>query len=68
MTAITKKNLATARRIARRADEGGIIQAADMVRLFPGRPTMHTTTRLRDAWRLAIPGVDVDALSEALWG
>lgn len=65
---ITKDQLTTARRIARKADDGGTIQAKDMVDLFPGHPTLHTTTRLRDAWRAAFPDVDPDALSEALWG
>jgi len=35
------------------ADDGGIIQAADMVPLFPGQPTMHTTTDVRSALRAA---------------
>jgi len=31
------------------ADEGGMIQAIDMVRLFPGEPEKHTTTSMRRA-------------------
>ena len=66
MTAITTKTLATARRIARLADEGGTIQAADMRRVSRD-PRHHTATSLRDAWAIALPGVDADALAEALW-
>lgn len=65
---ITKSQIATARRIARKADAGGTIQANDTVDLFPGRPTLHTTMSLRTAWKHALPGVAPDALAEALWG
>ena len=66
MTAIDTKTLAAARKIAKLADSGGVIQAADMRRVSRD-PRHHTTTMLADAWRIALPGVDTDALSEALW-
>lgn len=34
------------RKIWAMADEGGTVQAGDMVRLFPGEPTRHTATSL----------------------
>ena len=47
-------------KIYRLADDGGIIQAVDMVRLFAGEPTRHTTCNLRTALQWA-GAVDVDA-------
>lgn len=42
--------------------DGGIIQASDMARLFPGRPTLHTaTTYARAAEAL---GLELDADGE----
>ncbi|MFH1833509.1 MAG: hypothetical protein ABH877_00675, partial [bacterium] len=38
-----------ARELVEAADEGGVIQAADMVGIFPGRPEMHVTTMLLSA-------------------
>lgn len=49
---------ADVRAIWRAADEGGTIQAGDMVRLFPGEPTKHTTTSLRNA--LAYVGAETE--------
>lgn len=63
-----KTQIRTARKIARRADEGGTIQASDMVRLFPGEPRKHTASTLRQAWAWAMPGADLDALAESVWG
>ena len=65
---MTKTQIKTARKLANLADEGGTIQAAKLVRVFPGRPELHTTMTLRAAWSHALPGVDADDISEALWG
>lgn len=46
------------REIWQAADDEGTIQAWDMVRLFPGRPTLHTTTSLKHA--LALIGAEVE--------
>lgn len=37
--------------------------------LFPGEPTKHTTSTLRDAWAMAdeLDGLDGDDIAEALW-
>lgn len=65
---ITPDIINEAREIARRADAHGVIHPADMVKLFPGEPHLHTETLLRRAWALALPrGIDLDALSEAVW-
>ena len=64
---ITKTQIRTARKIASAADEGGTIRPAKMVRLFPGEPTRHTTATIRQAWAWAMPGTDLDELSEAVW-
>ncbi|MDB5926467.1 MAG: hypothetical protein JWN13_5403 [Betaproteobacteria bacterium] len=37
------------RAIYHAADDGGVIQADAMVRLFPGQPTRHTTCELAKA-------------------
>lgn len=50
------------------SDPGGTIQAADMVRLFPGEPHRHTTCKLPVAMAWAFPGRDVGDILEALWG
>lgn len=63
-----KTQIRTARKIANAADEGGTIQARDMVRLFPGEPRKHTASTLRQAWAWAMPGADLDALAESVWG
>ena len=64
---ITASMLSTARKIARMADQGGTIAPAKARRLFPNRPTLHTHLTVRQAWAVALPGVDLDALTEALW-
>ena len=58
----------TARKLANLADQGGTIQGRDLVRVFPGRPELHRAMTLREAWSHALPGVDADDISEALWG
>jgi len=40
-------------RVADAADDGGTIQAGDMVDLFPGRPEMHTAANVLHALRVA---------------
>jgi hypothetical protein len=47
-------DLAWAIEIKDAADAGGTIQAADMVRLFPGQPERHACTSLGDALRAAL--------------
>lgn len=42
-----------ARKIWDAASEDGYLQAEDMLMLFPGRPELHTATRLVTALRLA---------------
>jgi hypothetical protein len=68
MESMTAEDLRTARAIAEAADDGGTIPPLEMVRLFPGRPTLHTWTTIASAWRAAFPGVDTDDLSEHLFG
>lgn len=47
--------------IYRAADDGGTIPAADMLRLFPGRPELHSTCSLARAMRAAgIPVAEID--------
>jgi hypothetical protein len=46
MTDETRKRLD---QLSAAADEGGTIQAIDMVRLFPGEPEKHTTTSTQRA-------------------
>ena len=65
---MTKTQIKTARKLANLADEGGVIQGRDLVRVFRGRPELHTTMTLRAAWSHALPGIDADTVSEALWG
>lgn len=47
-----KRDAKTARAIVDAADEGGTIQAEDMVRIFQGRPRLHTATSMHDALAL----------------
>lgn len=42
-------NAETAARLIEAADEGGTIQAVQMVPLAPGRPELHTAITLRNA-------------------
>jgi hypothetical protein len=63
---MTRKDLATARRIARLADQGGTIQAAQLVRVMRD-PRDHRTMSLREAWSIILPHLDADAIAEALW-
>jgi hypothetical protein len=46
---MTTTNTAKLTRIIRASDDEGTIQADDMLRLFPGRPTLHTATDVRTA-------------------
>jgi hypothetical protein len=65
----TKRELARAKKIARKADREGTIHPLEMADLFPGRPELHTETPVIRAWRLALgDDIDVAELSERLWG
>ena len=47
--------------IYRASDDGGTIQAASMLRLFPGRPELHSTCSLDRAMRATgIPVAEID--------
>ena len=49
LIARTPEVVELATRIYDECDDSGVIQAAAMLRCFPGRPTLHTTTRLYTA-------------------
>lgn len=63
---MTRTDLATARRIARLADQGGTIQADRLVRVMAD-PRNHRAMSLREAWSILLPHLDADDLAEALW-
>jgi len=70
MIKLTSEQSQVAREIAELADEGGTIQALDMVALtnrgiLPNDPTLHTTSSLGRAWIAAgLP----ENTAELLWG
>ncbi len=63
---MTRNDLATARRIARLADQGGIIQADQLVSVMRD-PRDHRTMSIREAWSILLPHLDADDIAEALW-
>jgi len=63
---MTRQDLATARRLARLADEGGTIQADQLVAVMRD-PRDHRAMSLREAWSILLPHLDADDIAEALW-
>jgi hypothetical protein len=63
---MTRTDLATARRLARLADQGGTIQADQLVAVMRD-PRDHRAMSLREAWSILLPHLDADDLAEALW-
>jgi len=59
-------DLATARRLARLADQGGTIQADQLVAVMRD-PRDHRAMSLREAWSILLPHLDADDIAEALW-
>jgi len=64
---MTRNDLATARRIARLADEGGTIQPERLIGVMRD-PRDHRCMSIREAWSILLPDLDADEISEALWG
>jgi hypothetical protein len=64
--AMTRNDLTIARRIARLADQGGTIQAAQLVRVMRD-PRDHRCMSIREAWSILLPHLDADDIAEALW-
>lgn len=63
---MTRNDLATARRIARLADQGGIIQADRLISVMRD-PRDPRTMSIREAWSILLPHLDADDIAEALW-
>lgn len=67
---MTAEQRERAEEICNAADRGGVVQADEMLRLYPGQPTRHTATLVRVALREdpELSGLDPDAILEAVWG
>lgn len=64
---MNRNQIRIARRIARLADQGGVIQADRLVGVFAD-PRDHRTMTIREAWAIALPSLSADNIAETLWG
>lgn len=67
---MTAEQRARAEEICDAADRGGVVQADEMLRLYPGEPERHTATLIRVALKEdpELSGLDPDDILEAIWG
>lgn len=67
---MTAEQRERAEEICHSADRGGIVQADEMLRLYPGWPEKHTATSIRTALQEdpLLEGLDPDELLEVVWG